>query len=250
VVFVEAVFGVHKCHKSGSTTHKLWSPQICGATTIDFLFLAEHTYFMPSSDEEKNLKSEVAKDKPRDEHGHFIKDAVEAVKEATEITHNSKDDSKMFKVEVNDPSTKWYRLLQQIKEQKAFAFTLKGSLGLAGVVVALSVFGLFGGSKILCDKGTQTEIGLIKILAAKDTESSNIPIFGFIVNLANKLYGNETLHNRVILKTSTNSTISLPYTSKINFESYRNKEVFVTGSLDSCSRVLKAQSIETANSGL
>jgi len=35
-------------------------------------------------------------------------------------------------------------LLQDIKKQKAFSFTLKGSLGIAGVALALGMFGIFG----------------------------------------------------------------------------------------------------------
>lgn len=199
----------------------------------------------------KKQHEEVASQMERDSSGHFIKRAEEVARDALsgikESVHYDKKQDDLLNVHVGNPLQRITQLLEDIKRQKAFAFTLKGSLGLAGVAVALSVFGLFGGSKILCDKGTQTEIGIIKILNVQETESSNVPILGFIIDSIKGTLGTQTLHNRVILQTGASSTIHLPHTSKMGFQEYIDKEVFVTGNYDSCSRVLKAEGIELAN---
>lgn len=199
---------------------------------------------MPSSDDQKNLKSDVAKEKPRDEHGHFIKDVTETVNKVTEITHKASDDEKLVKIEVNDPLSKIYRLLDQLKKQKAFAFTLKGSLGIAGVAVALSVFGFFGGSKILCDKGVQTQVGTVKVLGAMTPEESQVPFLGFVVDFLRGTLNTQTLHNRVILETEDTSTIQIPHSGKINTQQFNDQLVYATGHYDNCSKVLKVESVE------
>src|SRR3989344_7500955 len=143
-------------------------------------------------------KSKVAQEKPRDEEGHFIENIKKSAKETLShleknVDYNKKQDD-LLNVHVGNPLKRVTDLLEDIKRQKAFAFTLKGSLGLAGVAIALSVFGIFGGSKMLCDKGTQTEVGIIRILNVQEAEDSNVPILGFIIDSIKETLGTQTLH--------------------------------------------------------
>lgn len=184
----------------------------------------------------------------RDSSGHFVKKTQEAIENTLSnleknIDYNKNQDD-LLNVHVGNPLKRITELLEEIKRQKAFAFTLKGSLGLAGVAIALSVFGIFGGSKLLCDKGVQTEIGLIKILNSQEAENSNVPLLGFVIDYLKGAIGTQTTHNRIILQMRNDSVINLPYSGKINFSIYKNKEVYVTGNYDSCSRTLKTESIE------
>jgi hypothetical protein len=222
----------------------LWNPQTCGPQILASFLKLAHTLFMSSSSDEKNLKSEVAKEKPRDEHGHFIKSVEEVTGKVAKISHNALDDEKLVDISVNNPLNKIYRLLEQIKQQKAFAFTLKGSLGLAGVAVALTVFGLFGGSKILCDKGNQTEIGIIKVLKTQEPDGSEVPFMGFIIDNLKEALGTQTTHNRTILQTGASSAIHLPYNTRVDFLGFNDREVYATGNFDNCSRVLKVKNLE------
>ena len=201
---------------------------------------------MSSLGRDKNLKSEVAKEKPRDQYGHFIKEDEKTDYSLEDSIHFDKKQQNLLDIHVGNPLERITQLLEDIKKQKAFNFSLKGSLGLAGVAVALSVFGIFGGSKVLCDKGIQTEVGIVKILNAQEPENSNIPVLGFIIDYLRGTLGTQTSRNRVILQTK-NTTITLPFSKKVNFQHYNNKEVFVTGNYDNCSRILKVENIEITN---
>ena len=196
-------------------------------------------------------KSKVAQEKTRDEEGHFIENIKKSAKETLShleknVDYNKKQDD-LLNVHVGNPLKRVTDLLEDIKRQKAFAFTLKGSLGLAGVAIALSVFGIFGGSKMLCDKGTQTEVGIIRILNVQEAEDSNVPILGFIIDSIKETLGTQTLHNRVILQPGSGSTINLPHSGKLSVQGFKDREVFVTGKFDECSRVLKPENIEAIN---
>lgn len=71
-------------------------------------------------------------------------------------------------------------MLEDIKNQKAFTFTLKGSLEIMGVALVIGSFGIFGGTRAFCEKGVQTKQGVIKSLnyqdAQKNTWIDYIPI--------------------------------------------------------------------------
>lgn len=53
---------------------------------------------------------------------------------------------------------------------------MKGSLGIAGVALALGVFGILGAGNLLCEKGIQTQIGVIKVLNVQEKDTG-IPIY-------------------------------------------------------------------------
>jgi hypothetical protein len=95
------------------------------------------------------------------------------VEELRKHVHPSKDKDELLDIHVGNPLRRITELLEDIKKQKAFSFTLRGSLGIMGVALAFSTFGIFGGSKLLCDKGTQSYIGTVKQLTY--TEEGDYP---------------------------------------------------------------------------
>ncbi|MCL5432541.1 MAG: hypothetical protein M1524_00290 [Patescibacteria group bacterium] len=190
------------------------------------------------------LKSEIAKEKPRDEEGHFVHvekpespstgNQNPITKFFSEHSHYSKSDDDLLDIHVGNPLRKIVELLQQIKKQKAFSFTLKGSLGIMGVFLTLTVFGVLGGGKMLCDKGTQTEIGTIKTLIIKEDASQKIPVWS---NISDYFVYKEK-ENRVVLVKNDNSVINLLYSNKVDLKRFGSLPVLVTGNYDSCSRTL------------
>ena len=152
----------------------------------------------------------------------------------------TKDDSTLLEIHIGNPLRKITQLLEEIKKQKAFSFTLKGSLGIMGVALALSVFGFFGGSKMLCDKGVQTKLGTLKVLTISESEPS-IPLLGPVINYYKKIFSipvSSAKHNRTILA-SQEGIIHLPYTRNASFSEFANQNTFATGEYDSCSKTLK-----------
>lgn len=196
---------------------------------------------------EESLKSVVAENKPRDAHGHFVKKQIPqspatakniATKLLEEINGNaanvkeSSDD--LIDIHVGNPLRKIVALLQEIKQQKAFSFTLRGSLGIAGVALALGVFGVFGGGQILCERGVQSQIGTVKVLNATEEISSGVPVLSQILDY----FAPKQTHNKTVLIKPDYTVVSLPFTSKVDYAKYIEMPVIATGAYNSCSQTL------------
>ena len=198
------------------------------------------------------LRSDVTSSKPRDEKGHFINvPDVKSGKNPLEkflLSHtgNYKDQDDILDIRVGNPLGRIVKLLEDIKNQKAFSFTLKGSLGIAGVVLVISVFGIFGGGQIICDKGTQSQIGTVKILNAREIYSKQIPFLSYIFELVAP--SQKYIKNRMVLVKNDNSTLYIPHSEEDDIVKFANSTVIVTGNYNSCSQTLKindSSSIET-----
>lgn len=193
--------------------------------------------------------------KLRDEEGQFIskEEAAKRDKELADRTpvehfsHNTthfkelKDDKTLIDLHVGNPLRRITELLEDIKKQKAFSFTLKGSLGVAGVVLVLTAFGFFGGSMMLCDKGTQSLIGYIRVLQTPETEKSNIPLLGPAVDFYSAWFTSPKTINkfRTVLITQEPQTIYLPYSRFVNYLPYVSQNIIATGEYNSCSKTLR-----------
>lgn len=179
--------------------------------------------------EEKEKKEEV---KP------VLDPAQEAISKAVKVSKTA-DESTLLDVHVGNPLKKITQLLEDIKKQKAFSFTLTGSLGVMGVALAISAFGIFGGSKAFCDKGRQTHMGVLKVLQVREIEPSHVFLFGAIVDYYRSFFkANENdIHDRVILVNQEGS-IHLPFSKNIAFNNFNGQNVFATGHYDSCAKEL------------
>lgn len=198
---------------------------------------------MPEDKIESELKSEIARHKPRDEEGHFVhveppqspkppQNPIEKL--FSHNVHYSKNQDDLLDVHIGNPLRRITKLLEDIKKQKAFSFTLKGSLGIMGVFLALSVFGIFGGGKILCDKGVQTEIGRVKTLQVMDANPSTIPVLSLIIDY----FAPKSLHNRHVLIRDDQNVIRLLYSHNVDITQYANYPVIVTGDYDACAQII------------
>ena len=195
---------------------------------------------------------------PHDEQGHFIHrfptppnpSSLQAGRSNPLLdklfpTHLQLDkkvsDDTLLDIHLGNPLRKITKILEEIKKQKAFSFTLKGSLGIAGVVLALSTIGLFGGSKMLCDKGEQTLSGTLKVLKVKDTPPA-MPILSQVINSFNYIIYHKdwpSLTKRFILVDMKDlSTVAL-VAPESQIAPLLNSLVYATGEYDSCSRILK-----------
>ncbi len=163
--------------------------------------------------------------------------------------HPSKDKGELLDIHVGNPLRRITEILEDIKKQKAFSFTLKGSLGILGVGLALSVFGLFGGSKMLCDKGTQSYVGTVRQLTYIAQE--DLPLLTQLTDAYSVLIGgrpHEKPAVHLVLIQQDKTTINLKIARSLDRggpvpEWFANvvataKEVIITGNYDSCSRTL------------
>jgi hypothetical protein len=197
------------------------------------------------------VKSKLAQAKQRDEEGHFIHSEVPVQPPPSETTppkpsnpitqffstntHYDKNKDDLLDVHVGNPLSRITKLLEDIKKQKAFNFTLKGSLGVMGVVLVLSVFGIFGGNKLLCSKGEQFQIGTIKTLTTLDTDPSTVPFLSNILDYFRPV----SQHQRTVLIKDDTSVIRIPYSSKITTRMFEGQKVIATGEYNSCGQVLE-----------
>ncbi len=164
-----------------------------------------------------------------------------------EHTHYDEKKDDLLDIHVGNPLTRITKLLEDIKKQKAFSFTLKGSLGVMGVALVFSTFGIFGGSKLLCDKGRQTHQGKFLQLATNDHPPSTIPLIGPVIDYYNSLMHPDFIarpKKRLILQTANSETIYIPHVNLIYYTQALNNTVFITGDYDSCSKTLRPQSQE------
>lgn len=190
---------------------------------------------------------DYAKTHSRDAEGHFIKENPQdpsnhqhtIINLLKESIHYSKTQNDLIDLRIGNPLERLMEYLQEIKKQKAFSFTIKGSLGILGVALALSVFGIFGGSKMLCDKGMQSEIGMIKVLKTTEPEASGVFLLGPFIDLYNARFNLSVSHPRVLLIKNNADTIGIPYNSSLNLGIFINQPVIATGQYDACSAVLK-----------
>ena len=198
---------------------------------------------MPEEEQKhSDLKSEIAENRPRDDEGHFI--SQEKIEEHekkgvidklfSENVHYSKSQDDLLDVHVGNPLRKILLLLQDIKQQKALSVSMKASVGIMGIALVFGVFGVFGGGKILCDRGVQSQIGTIKVLNVVDSNPSTIPFLGTIVNY----FQPQVEHRRTVLVREDNSALRLPFSKNLKFEQYENLPVIITGSYDSCGQTL------------
>jgi hypothetical protein len=180
---------------------------------------------------------------PKAEKVHVIpKDGIPGIE-----IHKTTDPDTLVDVHVNNPLKRVVQLLEEIKKQKAFSFTLRGSLGIMGVVLTLSVFGVFGGGQILCEKGLQTRTGTLRVLQL--TEEVTDPDVTWSKAWFQKLFylNQTTLRQRVVLLSPDEPPIHINTLVKHKLEDLHGREVIVTGNLNSCSSTLtlrNEQSVE------
>lgn len=193
------------------------------------------------------LRSEATGSRPRDEKGHFISAPdYKSAKNPLEKfifshTGNYKDQEDLLDIRIGNPLRRVIELLEEIKKQKAFTFTFKGSLGIAGVLMFLSVFGLFGGNKIICEKGNQSIVGYVKILNFREIYTDKIGPLDYVLNIIS-VPQKKIIKRTILLTNSEDRTIHLPYTNGIDFSKYSNNLVIVTGRYNSCSNSLQIES--------
>ncbi len=208
------------------------------------------------SEETRELKSEIAQQKLRDEEGHFVhteqptgsfesneKPAGNPIsKFFSEHTHYSKSQDDLIDLHVGNPLRRIALLLEDIKRQKAFNFTLKGSLGIMGVLLTLSVFGIFGGGQVLCERGTQVEIGTVRQLQiVEEDPSTGIPVLAQILDYFRPVQKRP----KFVLIKNDESVIQLPYSRNVDLTKFTNpispdlgQKVIATGNYNSCSQTL------------
>ncbi len=162
--------------------------------------------------------------------------------------HYSKNDDDVLDVHIGNPLHKIVELLQEIKKQKAFSFTLKGSLGIAGVVLAFSFLGVLGAGNVLCSKGVQTQIGTLQILNIIEPDPPAIPVISDLI----AYFEPRDQHNSIVIIKKDGNVVRVPYYPGIKFADYENLPVVATGSLDSCAQSLSIKDpngIEVYTSG-
>ncbi len=224
--------------------------------------------------EESDHRGDNAATEPRDEHGHFIHQdqppepaspasahpaspvsthpaspepaervVMDALIPRVSIDHKT-DDNTLLDVHLGNPLRRIQQLLEEIKAQKAFSFTLKGSLGIAGIALVITTFGIFGGTEAFCSRGTQSEIGTLRMLNAIDSATPPIPFVPApIVNVWYALTGKSAgSTQRLVLVRQDRTVLHIVKSASVSLTtSYFNSPVIVTGDYDSCTQTLSVK---------
>ena len=182
-------------------------------------------------------------DQPRDSEGHFIsKDEAKSHQPTNPISrflhdetaiHKAKEDE-LIDIHVGNPLKRITELLEQIKKQKAFSFTLKGSLGIMGIALILGTFGFFGGTKALCDRGTMTKIWHMQELSFKENSERS---FLYYIPFLDRLFPDRRVPRKILVQ-ADGKAIHVVGRNDVNFMTGSAVEKTLTGSYDSCSETL------------
>lgn len=208
------------------------------------------------SQNKKEFLSELASRRARDEHGHFAPNPQPQSSPSnnsgilTDLLHDSAaiskttDDDTLLNVHIGNPLRRITLLLEEIKKQKAFSFSIKGSLGLAGIILVLSTFGIFGGTKALCAKGVQSHIGFIRVLDLPE-DSSDPSFIDRALAIWNTLIGksnNSSSKSRLVLVKQNQDTLRVTGALPDDLSILKINQVIATGDMDSCSQTLTLKS--------
>lgn len=151
-------------------------------------------------------------------------------------------DDELIDIHIGNPLRKITKLLEEIKQQKAFSFTLKGTLGVMGIAVVLGTFGVLGGSRAFCEKGIQTRIGKINTLNYEDALKPNL--FSYIPLL--EAFIGEKTNNRTVLIGSDNSVLRIVFKNHFSKTALiQSSEYLITGPFDSCSQSITVESSQS-----
>lgn len=206
---------------------------------------------------EDAVHKEVALGLSRDKFGHFLKSKQTnsanfitsllkknvSVSKSQEESTSQMDDETLVDIHVNNPLTKIVDLLKDIKKQKAFTFTLKGSVGIVGVAVVLAGGGILGGNKIVCNKGTQARIGEVRVLSFEQDTVSAKPLRDKIRAIFGKTQNTDADTAKevqwVVLVDSQNNAIKLSFQDQTYPESFAGHTVTAVGDYNMCTQELK-----------
>lgn len=179
--------------------------------------------------DEKNKSQEAVTEKKPNPLTSFLHDNSRVRK--------SQDDE-LIDIHIGNPLRKITKLLEDIKQQKAFSFTLKGSLGVMGIAVVLGTFGILGGTRAFCEKGVQTRIGKITTLTYEDSLKPNL--FSYLPFLED-FVGGKT-EKRTILIETDRSALRMIFKNHLSATALTfNTDYFVTGSFDSCTQSITVE---------
>lgn len=210
---------------------------------------------MPYTKEEHR---EVAAKMPRDEDGHFTSSAREIpnppaspstdknilsrfLRDNSEVSKTT-DDNTLINIHIGDPLRRINSLLEDIKNQKAFSFNIKGSLGLAGIFVILTTFGIFGGSRVLCGKGEQSHIG--KVMQLNLPQQPQSPsLIQRAQNIWEAIFGKTvqkqpTAQNRLVLVENDKTVFHVLGSVPAGVLEVSTAPVILTGDIDSCAQTI------------
>jgi hypothetical protein len=183
----------------------------------------------------------MADEKPKQEKNEKEKEKFDSgylaamLKNPIQIAETNDEDT-LVDIHVNNPLKRIMKLLEEIKRQKAFSFTLQGSLGIAGIALIVTSFGIFGGTKAFCAKGVQTHIGSFRVLKITEKDTSTLPLIEKLQDVIWKIERPSV--NRMVMIKSDNSILHITKLNKSDAKQLLGKEILVTGDYDNCTQTV------------
>jgi hypothetical protein len=165
------------------------------------------------------------------------------------VKHDADEDT-LLDIKIGNPLRKITKLLEDIKKQKAFSFTVKGSLGVAGIVMVLTTFGIFGGTKAFCSKGIQSHIGTVRELQMVDTPERSYIIERAMV-VWDAITGNDftrKYRQKMVLIKDNNDVLTIKERIDGLQLTRFSGMVLVTGDYDSCAHTVTVKDINGVES--
>lgn len=198
-------------------------------------------------------RSEQAKERVRDQSGHFIslKPKVKVAGQAdliSSLVHAEKetDDSSLINLKVNNPFEKILRYLKDIRDKQSTTVSMKFTIPLVALPIAILLSFQLGRYQSQCNSYFSSQIGIVEnIEMVRKTASDNwfLKLLGYLPGLG-EVYLKEELLHQPVLMVSPERSILIDNKTKSTLEGFGKNQVIVSGDYNSCTQTLTLDSAE------
>jgi len=197
-------------------------------------------------------RSQDAKEKPRDENGHFVpanpdikvnantSGGAEVMSRFIKTEKSNDEAGPMVNVSVFNPFGKMIQLLKDIKAKQATTVSLRFTIPLIALPVAFLLVFQLGRYQNECASYQRSLVGVVKNISVLEKQSSflqKIPLLGDFYPVMEV-----TKHQTIIINNPEVTTVI--NNTNFSLEKWQDQQVILTGDYSSCRNSLNLQSIQ------
>lgn len=201
-------------------------------------------------DSRKVKISNFAKDRQRDEKGHFIKvttkveTPLDAFDPGLDAGPGSSEDN-IVDFKVKNPLGRITRILEDIKKRQMTSFAIKFSVPLVALPVFLLIVFQLGRAQTTCAEQYATKLGTFEVISVHVPEKQGFLryIFSFLPNIPNLTPKDKLLpETRAILIRSNTDPLNVLYDTQIPIINFKGQSVIITGNYSACTNTITLDS--------
>lgn len=199
-------------------------------------------------------RSEQAKNRIRDQSGHFISlkpkvkvsGQADLINDLVNVKDGDNKGSAWATLTLNHPFEKIIAILKQIKDKQSTTVALKFTIPLVALPIAILLSFQFGRLNSQCVDYFSSQSGTIEnIEMARKSASDNwfLKLLGYLPGLG-QVYLKKELITQPVLIVSPQTNILINNQTSLALEKFTNSKVLISGDYNSCTQTLTLDSAE------